>query len=278
MSIYAAAESRDMESDDVGGEAVRDALRKRHMVLAALSERPLEKPALVEQLPISRSTVDRSIEDLRAIGFVDRTDEGFQTTVVGELARDTYQEYVDRTDRLGAAATLLNALPDASMIDQAMLMDCTIKTPEPHAPEAALGPVIEGLRSATTLRGFAPVIRPSYVSILADHLSNDGMTIEIIIRPEVRASLSQVHNVADLKALLTADSVQLLETEATLPYALWLHDGDTAPVGLTIYGEDGAIEGLIANDTDAAVAWAEEVYTRYRNMATPTSVDPALFE
>jgi hypothetical protein len=56
---------------------------------------------------------------------------------------------------------------------------------------------------------------------------------------------------------------------AELPFGLFVGEDDRGPasVVLAVY-DDGLLRGVLANDTDPALAWAEETYERYKRCAT----------
>lgn len=261
-----------MDSGD-GGAAARDALRKRTAVLEAVDDQPYEKPDLVKDLTVSRSTVDRSIKELTDTGLVTRSGQGFETTVLGELMLETYQDYIERTDSLAAARTLVNDLPDASQIDQAVLADCTVRLSRPQVPENAVEPLVTGMQSATHFHGIAPVVKPSYVTLVADQVRR-GTETEIIITEAVRDPLSQIMlGTGDLETLLNSDRVTFYVTDEDIPYGLWYMDSEEWPVGLAVHNDDGGLRGIICNDSAQAVEWARDRYESVRAGAKQTELE-----
>ena len=60
-------------------------------------------------------------------------------------------------------------------------------------------------------------------------------------------------------------------TDEQLPYALWVMETpDGTCAGITAY-EDGGVRGVLMNDSEAAVTWAQGQYDAYRERARPVS-------
>ena len=263
--------------DTVAGDRVRDVLDKRGDVLATIVGNRMDKPALVEAVGVSRSTVDRAIADLEETGFVQRAGTEFEATQAGELAFETYQEYTTATDALGSALPLLDALPEDAPIDTVLLEGASVTLADPHAPEAALSDVVGRLDDAETLRGFAPVAKTNYVAMLHDAVAHGDLSVEIIVQSGALDALRAVATARDkVGAFLRADAVDVFETEASLPYALWLLEAPTFQrAGLTVH-ENGAIVGVLTNDRPVAFERCREQYAEV--LETADRFDTAAFD
>jgi predicted transcriptional regulator len=268
-----------MAREAADGEGLRDAVGKRADVLATLAEQAYRKPELVEALHVSRSTVDRAIDELTEAGLAVAEGSAYRATVAGEVALSARRTYVDRTDAIARARPILDAIPDDAPVDPALLVGCSVHVPEPHAPEGALAPVVERLRTADTLRGFAPVVKSSYVGIIHDQVTNTGLNVEIIVHSETRDSLAALARGRDrLRDLFASESVTVLETDRSLPFALWLTDGaDGAFAGVAVHDPDsGGVLGVLVNERPAAVDWCTSLYEQYR--ATAGRIPPDTLE
>jgi len=217
-------------------------------------------------LPISRSTVDRSIEDLISIDFAAQEGSVYKSTTTGRLALREYDQFKSRTDSLTGASTLLNNLPEEVELDPVILDGARITLAESHAPEQALEPSSEILKDATVLKGLAPVVLNTYLFNIGEQLERDCLGGEIVVEPDVLSSLQRTSN--DIaEPIFNDDSLSLYLSETQLPYALWIMEtpnGDQ--VGVTVYNSTG-VAGVLVNDSDSAVQWAESQYQSYRDQA-----------
>lgn len=263
-----------MVKDGVDGERIRDVVRKRADVLGALSTGRLDKRALGDAVGVSRSTVDRAIAELEETGLIRRAGGQFEATRAGELALETYREYSETTDTLGDAIPLLEVIPDDAHIDTEILEGGRVTYGDPTLPEAALTEVLSQFSGAETLRGFAPVVKTNYVSMLRDAVEDEGLSVEIIVKAETLDSLGSVAAAREeVAAFFTDDAVDVYTTEEPLPYALWLLDGPGVEhAGITVH-EGGAVVGVLNNDRPEAVANYREQYEAVRGRANRLEID-----
>lgn len=263
-----------MEGTDATGEQIREAVRKRTDVLAELADDSWRKPALVESLDVSRSTADRAIDELLDAGLVERDDGVYRATNTGELALDVHREYASLTDSIATAMPIIEAKSPEAPFDTTLLADGAVQLAEPRAPENALQETAESLRKADVVRGFAPVIKSSYASLLYEEVSERDLEVEVIVEREARGSLATVaDNREELANLLVADEVTVLEADTDLPYALWLMSGpDIDQSGITVH-DSGGIVGVITNDSPDAVEWCRRRYESVRRDADPLPLD-----
>ena len=265
---------------DSAGAAIREATRKRAGVLAAVAAGTARKPALVDALDVSRSTVDRAVDDLTEAGLAVDDGGAVAPTAAGRLALSARREYEGLTGALGEAAPLLASTAEDAPLDRALFAGADVAIADPQAPEAALTPAVEALAEADRLEGLAPVVKSNYASLVYERVRERGLSGELVVGRETLDSASSVAasgGYDDLAAVFSAEPVTLLTTDEALPYALWIarvEDGtDTA--GVTVH-DGGAIVGVVANDDPAAVEWAEGVYAGYRDGAEP--FDPSLLD
>jgi len=263
-----------MTRSDASGDRIRAVVAKRHDVLAALAADGWRKPALVDEVDVSRSTLDRAVDELVEAGLAERADGTYRATGPGRTALAAYRDYVDLTDTIATAGPILAAKPPEASLDAAMFSGADVQLAEPHAPESALTETAEALREADVVRGFAPVIKSSYASLLRSEVAEHGLAVEMIVERAARRSLADIADTREeLAALLTADEVSVLETDADLPYALWLMSGaDTERAGVTMH-DAGGIVGVVTNDSPDAVEWCRGQYESVRDDADPLPVD-----
>ena len=247
-------------------ERVRTVLENRSVILRYLAESPATKPEIVEALETSRSTVDRAIRDLSEIDCVSEKSGTYKSTTAGRLVLSEYDRYQSTTQSIHESTTFLNYLPDDANIDPALLDDASITLSEPHAPEQALVPSTELFQEATMMKGLAPVVLNAYPNLVGDQLATRDLSVEIVATDKVISTLPELAN-SQAEDLLAEESLTLYETEADLPYALWLMRTPTCVhAGITAYDSSG-VAGVLINDSDAAVQWTRSQYQQYREKA-----------
>jgi predicted transcriptional regulator len=247
-------------------EAVVSVLTRRSELLEVTLDEPLEKPALVDVLNVSRSTVDRGLRELMTHGFVERVDDGFTATLAGRLAIDVYAEFISESATVNEAKHLLSCLPADVPITTDLLSSCTVYEATPPAAHGPVNHLEAQLRTANTHRGVTHTV--SQASTLSWFLEciEDGLDAEKIHRAEL---LDYFHkdNREHMERMVATDNFRVLQVE-TVPFGLAIttHD-DGTQVSVIIYNGNGSMEGVIANDTQAAYEWAMSYYESLREEA-----------
>jgi len=150
-----------------------DTVGKRRDVLAALST-PTTKPALVEALDSSRSTVDRAIDALTEHGYVERRGSDYVATYAGRAAVEAYERFLDRLDAVAAAQPVLGTLPVSVDIPPAVLDGAQVVEAKPSAPQTPVETNVPDIRGATAFRGTGPAVIPMYTDVVLALEQGDG--------------------------------------------------------------------------------------------------------
>lgn len=252
------------QGNPVSPENLRETVAKRSNVLEALLEEPMTKPEMVERLTASRSTIDRAISELENVGSVTRIDSRYQPTTSGTIAFSEYQNYVEMTETLTEGIPLLEVWPEDSPISATLIRDAEVHAAKSHAPENALTPIVDMIKTASELRVLMPVVLSTYLDILETFVERNDLAVEIVVEDKVFESFEGSYWSA-VGGLETAGNVDVYTSERELPFALWLVDEDRC-TGVTVH-ERGGIRGVILNESQAAVEWATHHYEWYRNEA-----------
>jgi predicted transcriptional regulator len=259
-----------MGSEQSTADALRQTVRKREEVLSALRASTTRKPELVDALGVSRSTVDRAIDALTESGLVRRVDGEYHVTPQGRLALEAYRTYVERTETFAEAAPLLANIPIDASIDRSLLDRGTIRVAEPHAPENAITDAVNELQSSDELLVFSPVVKSSYIRLVHEEVEERGLDVDLVLGRGASELLVSLVDVTEaVEGLLDADPFSLYETDADLPYMLYLLlGGETDAVGVTVH-EDGGIVGSVTSRDPDAVEWARDRFDEFFATAEP---------
>jgi len=258
-------------SDD--GADLRAVLANRHRLLARLAEEPAAKPTLVDDLPVARSTVDRGVRDLEAVGCVERTEGRLRASAAGRAALAAFERYAGATEGVAAAAAVLDHLAPDAPLPPAMLRDAEVRVADDHAPERVSAPVVRAVREADRVAGTTPVVYGRYFDHTVAAVENGAEVESVVARPVADSAWDLAPEAAD--ELLCHDRYTAYVTDRDLPYAVTVVDrGDETTVAVTVY-EGGAPRGVVVNDTDEAASWARERYRAVRADAERLSADDA---
>jgi len=255
-----------LDPEPAQGKELRETLSKRSDILQAVADEPLTKPQLIDIVDVSRSTIDRGTKSLESVDCVENRDGHYTATTKGEFALDEYLQYKRNTNSIDEGGDILNCLGNDVEMSKNFLRNMTVHSRNPHVPDAVLEYSNELLQSATRLTGLAPVALTSYPNLINNEIEERGMSVELVIEDSVLNSLQDLK--ADVLSDLCADEdVDLYIYEDSLPYAMWImqhDDGETA--GITVY-DNGAVQGILSNDSPEEVDWAKDVCMEYRDQS-----------
>jgi predicted transcriptional regulator len=240
------------------GARLREVLAGRHRLLARLARAPADKPTLVDDLPVARSTVDRGVRDLEEVGCVERAGGELRASAAGRAALAAFERYADATDGVAAASPVLASLPADVCLPRALLVDAEVRVADDHVPEQVSAPVVRAVREADVVRATAPVVYGRYLDHTITAVENGADVETVVARPVVESA--RAFDPESIDELNASERYAAFVTDRDLPYAVTYveRDGDET-VAVTVY-ENGAPRGVLVNDTAEAVAWGRERY------------------
>lgn len=244
-------------------------LRRRWKVLQALRETPRSKPELIEECDISRSTVDRAIEEIADQSICERDyDVGYRLTPNGKCLVD-WSDVVRRSFAGIEAATYAGIQFQIDEPEDGILfLDADVVTGEAHAPDRPLRLVCEHLRTTPRLRGFTPVVVDEYVSICSERIEEGSLGLDLVIDSNVRRYLSEAYT-RRFERARSSELARFRETpiDESVGLAIYGEDNDLV-VNLLSYGDAG-LEGVLETEARLAVSWAERRFEDLRQDAAP---------
>lgn len=254
-----------------------EALIRRLEVLEHCCRSPAHVRDLLEHTDQSRSTINRAIAELEGVGFVERGENGFEATSTGRLSRDRLLAFLDELDDIRTAETVLDPLPADAGIDpdvveggEAILAADSV----PCRPEERIH---EQLADATHYRALIPWIDdPRHVRLLYEHVVTEGHPAELVVTPEVFRALRRDFP-RRTAAMANEDGFTLfVGSFPSFGLSLAARESDSADVTtvvLAAFTEETSVHGVLVNESDSALEWAEERYERVRREATDRTND-----
>lgn len=251
--------------DETSGVDMLDEAMRRRAAIAALSDGPLHRRDLEDELGVSKTTCHRIIQQFDDEGLVERTDQGYRLSAVGEIvARE-----IERATRNVATANdlepLLRAFDDAIVdLEISLFNDATVTRAQPDDPYPPINRFMELLRESETLRGLDRTsIAPLHVDEIFSLILEEGVRIEAIYPEDVLRKLvteyEEYHRKGAERGIIDA----LAYDEPAFGMSLF-----DDRVGLRAYDEDTGTLLLFADtDNPEALSWAEDVYDEHRRRA-----------
>lgn len=256
-----------------------DVVSLRYDMLSCLSAASHEQPALVDQLGSSKATVYRGVKQLEEADLVAPGPDGYALTAAGKALLAAYKEFRGVAETAAAASELLCTLPNDADVPPAFLRGAeavTGSSPATYEPGARIASLID---DSTRTRGLAKAhTQPDAIDVHNQAIVEKRTDTAFVLDPEMA---EHIRGLDDPKIAAMADSKNLtVHGTAELPFGLFIcevADGVERAV-LAIYDEDGLLRGVLINDSEPALAWAEETYERFRNQAVEAGSGPGRTE
>lgn len=239
---------------------------RRSDTLRALADGPVSTSTLVDRVDASRSTVDRAIHELGALGFVATTPDGNRLTTLGRMA---LAEHDRRTRRVGALADAAPLFDDLSLdVDAAVFDDATLVLAGPRAPHRPVDRVASLVADATHVSVYATRFLDRHAGLYHDRVVGAGMTGSFVVTDGAleRAAAARPD---DMREAVDLGRVAIRRTDQDDAVTLVLAETPTGPeMGLVVF-RDGVPAGFLGTDDLAATRWARAVHERLWSAATP---------
>ncbi|ELY29390.1 hypothetical protein C499_06015 [Halogeometricum borinquense DSM 11551] len=239
-------------------------IRKRHDILEELVDSSQSKPDLVSQMDLSRSTIDRGVNELLEHDCITRTGSTYEATETGRLAIREYERYLRFVETIKASPKILNEVP-TNTFDTVFLRDADFDLVDDQQPWAVLEKSTELMKNAKSLKGTVPVIFQRHFADLTDSFDT-GKEVELIWDNSLYHSLSE-----EMQEMIATfqeyDQATMYRTDLTDSYAIWILDSPEGNHASIAVFTNGGIRGIIRNDTCAAVDWALSQYEQRKESA-----------
>lgn len=248
--------------------AIMRLIDERQPLLRQIEREPTSKPALVESVGWSRSTVDRAVDQLHRYHLVERTGDGYVLTFPARRLLDIYDRYHTETERITSRAGLLSTLPaECTLPDELLWHGRLIEGDgvEPEKPQHVLRRIIE---DADHLTLSYPVFDSYPLASLVDRLVADRPT-ELLVDSPCFEFLSKT--ATNSLGRLCEDGVFVLD-EDSLEYGIVYSESNFAVIFRNSHRQ---CRGLLYADNEGR-SWAEKTYqhqrTRAQRVTDPDSI------
>lgn len=257
---------------DCDDPPVFDVVRQRAPVLRALDSTPTPTGDLVEVLDLSRSTIDRAVEDLAELGFVETETGGHVLTPAGDLAAAEYGRYEESLDGLAEASDVLADLPRDADVPPPVLRDARVVRPRRHVPGRPVQPFCDLLDSADSVRVFARAVVPAQVECCRRNAVADETPVELVATEPVVERLASDFR-EDLAEAMDTGRLQTRRAASSAPsYTLAVAERSADPAAGILIHSDRGLAGFVGTDGADAVSWARDRLDDCWTAATP--LDP----
>lgn len=231
-------------------------LARRADLLECLRDGIQDKRELEETLGVSRSTLNRALNDLEENHLAIEQVDAYTVTPGGNVACQIAQACKPLTKAL----PVLTHLPPDVLLEPALFRDATVIKADQPNPEAPIDHLENLVSAGTHVKGMSPVAFSRYVRFFYGQIVEQNVCADIVIDEGCFEYLWANHH-EKMQAILEIEHCTFWQMDDEVPFGLAIVDDEQ--VWLGIHDEKGRVEGAIVNDSNAAVEWALDVYDQY---------------
>lgn len=245
--------------DENGASDIIHSVVTHEDILQQLIASPMTKPELLAELDVSRSTIDRWLNDLMNKGLVHRPNTKCELTLFGRLISRRYDEFNAWTARLKEARAALSVLTDQDGIEPELFDNASIETYTGLAPEIT-NALLQKDGTIHILSPLAPIVG----GMMMDHDLSPVKDLEILA---ARPIINQISQTLDHQSFLRNANVTLRVITSPPPYCLGLVKAKDHVTGYIIIGGQGNNITCIENTATEFVDWIQNQYDSCREHA-----------
>lgn len=239
----------------------------RRQVLRHLVDNPASPAELADALSLSRRSIQRHLGQFTDRGWAEKNDGAYHLTVTGELVIEEQTAHLATLERLETVGPFFRHLPDRQHApDPRWLDSATIVTATAANPQAPVQHYLETVRGfdADRIRMLSPVLSRLYHEAHAK-LALDGVHTELVLSAATIERAREL-NPTEFKLVVSVDVLDLYRHPEDVAVGLTLGT-DTLLMG--VYDADGQLEACVESSNPEFLAWAADLFERYRERADP---------
>lgn len=237
----------------------------RTSVVQAIADGNATKRRLDEKLTISRSTIDRVINDLETVDLIKKVGDVYKLTAYGRLLYEEYIQVINNYENIISSRSLLKYLPEDSSLNREIFNDATVLIAGPPNPNTPLTQFEKRIRQSKKVFYVTSGVTQRTIDFFLTQVLTQNLQLSFLLEETVVEYLRQNHSDA-LHTTLKTDHCMLQSCMQTPPFNLALIDGKE--VWLGIYDEQGHLKGSIHTESLIAVQWAKQHIQQYADQAT----------
>jgi predicted transcriptional regulator len=245
---------------------------QRVLVLEALTDGPIDRRDLREDLGISQPTTSRTLAEFEDRGWARHDGREFRTTELGTYVADALTAVLEAMRIARRLADVVQWFPDGGFgFDLDRLATAEIVTASEGDVGAPVSHLARQLRDAEHVRSLSHGISSSLLRASQTQTARGNRTSRWVFGPAVLDVLRTDPDMATrARTALESDRVEYYLYDGEVPFNVVIADD---VVNLCLTGGSGAPNAQIQSDDPEVLAWAESTVREYRRAATPVSSD-----
>lgn len=247
----------------------------RVVILDGLTEGQYSRGTLANQTGVSRTTLDRIVNELEERGWAKRTNEGnYSATAHGRLLMRGFRPFLESVEALHRLDDALTWLP-ADQLDIGLehFSDAVVRRPESGDPVEVTDYFNELLSNTSEFRVLSHLAPPEPLGeTLVERVTTGRMTMEGVITDELFRYLGSTPERVTRWRRLIESGNDLRRHEGPIPCNLWIFD---EMVLIKKSGPEPIDESYgvpIVSENDTVRAWAHDLIDEWMNEASRMDV------
>lgn len=234
-------------------DEILNAVSKRRDIIDLLLSGVDDRQELVRKVSVSRMTVDRALRELEKLNVVTSVGSDYRVTPFGRHAYQLYEEIVRDYENLDHIRDLLELLPADSRVAPAVLVDAKVIQATMSSPQEPQYHLLSQLETSSTVLLLTPVVDQRITEILHERTVEDEKPTSLLLDEDL-AEFLWVEQGKRWKAFVTSTVSSVTQMPNRPPYSLLVADERML---MGFYDDHGSLRGVIDNEAEAAVSWAE---------------------
>ncbi|AGB39373.1 helix-turn-helix transcriptional regulator [Natronococcus occultus] len=247
----------------------------RTVALAALADGPRTRAELRDLTDVSRSTVGRTLRAFEERGWIEPTDEGYETTRLGGFVATGMRELLERVETELKLRDVWRWFPaETRELPLESLSRAVVTVAAVDDPYRPVNRFRSLLRETDRFRfvGFELALFELCRDELTDQVAG-GMTTEVVDPPSVARYIRRTYPERS-ERMFASGNLTVLVHDGLPEYGLSLFDDRIAICGY--HTDSGTVRILIDTDDRTVREWAESTYAAYRREARPFQAETPL--
>mgnify|MGYP000342022443 CR=1 FL=1 len=222
------------------------------------------KRTIADELDYSRSTVNRVISALADAELVDDAPGGCQTTSVGSLLVDQYDDHVQTVTDVLAGHEVLASLSLEATLPLKVLADAETSMasgPDPYEPYHAIEALLD--RAVGQVRVYVPTFSNPRGIRLARDLATT-LDLELVFDDELLEELRS--DIPErMEELFELEKFTGYRTTSGPEYTIFLVATESGTAGAIVsHSPEGGLVGCLVTDNPTAIQWMERQYSEVK--------------
>lgn len=225
-------------------------LEQRAEFIEAMRAGAMHPRDLSDTLDVSQSTVTRGLRELESVGWVQRTDDGYVTTLAGRLAYESYRDHRTALETIQGAADVFEEFPaDAGLSPAVFSGDVTVHLASELGQYALTERLVERIAAADQLYAAVPALGDSAMLDAWESVLAAGGGVSLVVAEQVvdqlRASERDGAG-AVIERLRESERCRLaIQADSSRLGVLVVTDGEETELLVTVYASDGSLQAVI---------------------------------